>query len=79
MALCPHGYATPLRCPYCEGDCPMPLRPIPCDCAACATPSGCPLRETCRRAAGHPPDCHRIVATAYPGGPDCHGYWPEED
>lgn len=49
---------------------------LPHDIARCAT-DDCPLAAKCRRKEpGHP--THQWYST-FPGGDDCHGYWPKED
>lgn len=47
---------------------------LPYDYSRCASPDGCPLANTCRRALDPGrPDGNQSY-TVFPGGKDCYGY-----
>jgi len=49
---------------------------LPYDMSRCVT-TNCPLADRCRRKEpGHPT---YQSFTAFPGGEDCHGFWPRDE
>lgn len=55
------------------------MKSLPNDCARCASEHGCPLAATCRRTVAVPQGATLVIMSDFPGGTDCHGYWPEAE
>lgn len=56
------------------------MTPLPNDCSRCPQDisNQCPRASTCRRTTPPRGETIYVSYTMWPGGEDCHGYWPED-